>query len=532
MNQEMVNTDTEPVKAKTYKVYDLITGTLHDAGLFTHPLMIDRYQRPYVWDSKKVGQLLQDLESHTKGAYYLGSILLHERNDEKKKGLFVIDGQQRLTTLLLMYKKLFEEATISEAMKLSYYHRESFKNIRSAHTQIKQYIDRSNDTADFKKQLRQLEITIIKTNDVDLAFTFFDSQNSRGVPLKSTDLLKSYHLREINQDSSDHANKQYLERNSARRWEHLQTFNGILSTKHDFAFELFHKLLWRARRWKGNEVQKENRDLVLDEFQEGTVRDKTTRATEIPLYPNRHNMLSDRLVESKGDGLQRKGSNIKVSEKSSLLPFTLRQPIHKGLHYFLFAEKYAELLYELFPRNTGDTEDQEIKKFKDYFDSVVDANSYYLKELFMVCSVAYFDKYGSEKLFKFAELLGLAHGKLRMEQYYIFRQSALKYMREYNLIDIISHSFRPEEVIASLRNHIRGNGEEQKTTLVDLTDENNDGILDKGGVNERCYNAFQNYYKVTAKELNQMSEEGDALNLTSFASHIIHNMKSNRDGNE
>jgi len=515
------------VEAFTCKVDQLLRGEIHThthEKELRYPLKIDRYQRPYVWSEKKVRQLLEDLKSHneTKGAYYLGSILLHENSSEDKSGLYVIDGQQRLTTLLLLYRILFKGKINSEIIKLSYYHQESFKNIQSAKELIETHLSGEEIKDEIRDTLLELEITIIKTDDIDLAFTFFDSQNSRGVRLRATDLLKSYHLREINQLNPDNEHdRKYLERNSARRWEHLQTFKGILSTEHDFAFELFHKLIWRARRWKGADVEKESRETVIEEFQEGAIRDTATTSTEIPLYPNRHNMLSERLVESKDGGLRRAGGHIRVSEKSSLLPFTLRQPIHSGLHYFLFGEKYAELMYELFRE---ETEDDTIEKFRNYFVKIVEENSYYLKELFMVCVVTYYDKYGTDWLYDFAELLGLAHGIKRMEQYYIFRQSALKYMREYNLVDVISHSFRPEEVIMSLKDHIIGEGKERTTSQVDLTDEDLDLVLDKSGVNERCYNAFQEYYDLDWRDL--LGENREELNLTEFARTIINSDQS------
>lgn len=508
------------VEAFTCKVDHLINGELHQPShknKLDYPLKIDRYQRPYVWSEKKVRQLIEDLKGHDddKGAYYLGSILLHKHVTEEKRGLFVIDGQQRLTTLLLLYKELFDDSFKADKLDLSYYHRSSFENIKSAQSLINDLVSDTNEEG-ILQTLKELEITIIKTNDIDLAFTFFDSQNSRGVRLRSTDLLKSYHLREINQlDTETQKDRKYLERNSARRWEHLQTFKGVLSSEHDFAFELFHKLIWRARKWKGADVEKENRERVIEEFQEGTVNDKTTKSTEIPLYPNRQNMLSDKLIESKDGGLRRAGGHIKVSEKSSLLPFTLRQPIHSGLHYFLFAEKYAELMHELF---NEDSEDEKIQRFQDYVDNIVENNSYYLKELFMVCSVTYYDTYGTDGLFEFAELLGLAHGIKRMEQYYIFRQSALKYMRDYNLVDVISHSFRPEEVTQSLKNHILKE-EEKTTSQVDLTDEDLDLELDKSGVNERCYNAFQKYYDLDWRKL---LGENNELDLIKFAEEVIH----------
>ncbi|NBC03770.1 MAG: DUF262 domain-containing protein [Bacteroidetes bacterium] len=516
MSQE-VNIEVE---ADVVKIDDLFKGRLpamivNSANL---QLKIDRYQRPYVWDTKKIQQLIDDIQEHKTNvkekvsypkSYYVGSILLHEQLHDNSKGYYIIDGQQRLTTLLLMYKLCGLEVDHS-FVDLRYYHDQSFQSIQRNHKYLIERRGLSEDS-DFKKALQNLEITLIVTNSIDLAFTFFDSQNSRGVRLKPTDLLKSYHLREINRQVND-TGISYLERSSARRWEHLQTFDGILNKEHDFAYELFNKFIWRIRRWKGNDVEKEHRDVILEEFQDETFENDSL---EIPLFPNRQNMLSRSIIERKKDGLQRSGDHIQISGKSSVLPFTLRQPIFKGHHYFLFAEKYAEILRELFDK---DAEDETIQTFNDYHKKIINVNSYYLRELFDACAVTFYDKYGTDRLLEFAELLGLAHANLRLSQHYVFRNSALKYMREYNLLDIISNSFIPQQVIVSLKEHIRPNTDERITTHVNVLDEDNDQELDETGVNERCLAAFIRYYD--GLDLSDF-RLGENLNLTWFCGKVI-----------
>lgn len=77
---------------------------------------VDYYQREYRWETKQIAELLEDLsekflEDHENGDersaveqyghYFLGSIIISEKDGRK----YIIDGQQRLTslTLLLMY---------------------------------------------------------------------------------------------------------------------------------------------------------------------------------------------------------------------------------------------------------------------------------------------------------------------------------------------------------------------------------------------------------------------------------------------
>jgi len=69
-------------------------------------LTIPEYQRPYVWREKHINRLLNDFSEYyentdvNKPFYYLGSIILHQDGDKLK----IIDGQQRITTLLLIQK--------------------------------------------------------------------------------------------------------------------------------------------------------------------------------------------------------------------------------------------------------------------------------------------------------------------------------------------------------------------------------------------------------------------------------------------
>ena len=85
---------------------------------------IDYYQREYKWQKKQVADLLEDLavkflESHEEGNersdvaeyghYFLGSIIISDKDGQK----FIIDGQQRLTTLTLIL--IFFQHEIADA---------------------------------------------------------------------------------------------------------------------------------------------------------------------------------------------------------------------------------------------------------------------------------------------------------------------------------------------------------------------------------------------------------------------------------
>ena len=82
--------------------------------------MIPEYQRPYSWGQDECDQLWNDLsdflEGHlaendnAQGQYFLGSIVVHPAPENENMWM-IIDGQQRLTTLLILLKALLNRAS-------------------------------------------------------------------------------------------------------------------------------------------------------------------------------------------------------------------------------------------------------------------------------------------------------------------------------------------------------------------------------------------------------------------------------------
>ncbi len=89
---------------------------------------IDYYQREYRWEKKQITELLDDLcdeflKSHEAGNersavenyrhYFLGSIIISEKEGRK----FIIDGQQRLTSLTLLLIHIYSQLDDDEQKK-------------------------------------------------------------------------------------------------------------------------------------------------------------------------------------------------------------------------------------------------------------------------------------------------------------------------------------------------------------------------------------------------------------------------------
>ena len=185
-------------------------------------LTIPNYQRPYEWKEEHVKHLLNDTYNafvkKPNRSYLLGTIILHEIEDnEGKKNFNIVDGQQRLTTLdILLFeckknlnenepseaKKNLNENEPSEAKKnllldqpfsqaISQYHIKKNQEIICNHLKdktVKIFVDFLLNYVVFTV------LTLPKSDSLDLAYTFFDSNNSKGLILSDFDLLKAHHL--------------------------------------------------------------------------------------------------------------------------------------------------------------------------------------------------------------------------------------------------------------------------------------------------------------------------------------------------
>ena len=91
-------------------------STTIEKMLSGNELFVPNYQRAYSWSTdlegkkvKQVNQFLIDLEdyinSSTTSKYYFGHFLFKQRSDESYD---VIDGQQRLTTIVIFLAALFK----------------------------------------------------------------------------------------------------------------------------------------------------------------------------------------------------------------------------------------------------------------------------------------------------------------------------------------------------------------------------------------------------------------------------------------
>ncbi|TXJ56366.1 DUF262 domain-containing protein [Brachyspira aalborgi] len=74
-------------------------------------IKVPDYQRAYSWDDTQIEQFLLDIKEYIdkKGInYYIGHFLFEKNKDNEKIG-YIIDGQQRLTTIIIFLSSAFEK---------------------------------------------------------------------------------------------------------------------------------------------------------------------------------------------------------------------------------------------------------------------------------------------------------------------------------------------------------------------------------------------------------------------------------------
>ena len=241
------------IKSKEKTIKDLLDGKKYD---------LDFYQREYVWTDKEVSELIKDLteefqryydvthertEVDKYGHYFLGSIVIREEGTKR----YIIDGQQRLTTLTLLLIYLYhslkddgQKGLVSSLIFSLHYGEKSFnldiierksvmktlfsdnsldsfeadrsesiKNIVRCYKQIQKHPAFSDDMLPFFVDwlLQKVDLVEITAITEDHAYTVFETMNDRGLSLTPTDMLRGYLLSKITDTE---------ERNGARKvWD-------------------------------------------------------------------------------------------------------------------------------------------------------------------------------------------------------------------------------------------------------------------------------------------------------------------------
>ena len=360
--------------------------------LFTMDLTLPSYQRPYSWSVKSTNTLFIDTyEAFKDGTseYRIGSVILHKASTGKYN---IVDGQQRLTTLSILLYCLGDD---NQSMLKEKYGKLSNDNIV---TNFGVLYRRTNELLINERQkykdylLNQCTIVQIVTDSEQEAFQFFDSQNSRGKDLAPHDLLKSYHLREMNSEVEN------LKVKIINRWENVNQ---------DDLDDLFKNYLYPLTQWYRRKNGLGYSSSKIDSF-------KGIKGVNIYNYSVYHK-ASNLYVEQ----FNANGSNELLASKS-LNQFQLTQPLIAGRRFFYYTLHYGKLLENIQKQINRFHKEDEIPSRR--------SGDIYIKQLYE-CSLVFFaDRFGLESLTQSVmQLLYSWSYSLRLTMHSVYPQTINKY---------------------------------------------------------------------------------------------------------
>ena len=376
----------------------LEVGTISLSDLFTNEMSIPDFQRPFEWTERLVAKLIKDLENHfykdekynNENQFYLGSILLYEKDNK----LNVIDGQQRLTTFLILdYVVRKEDSWLQQGANFTYYNSSSVENIKIIMSYISQLVAKGEikfSKSDYTNIIGKIILNVVIAGSEDRAFQFFDSLNSKGKKLDTINVLKSFHLRA-------------LEGNSNLQLQMASNFDVINSKVESYSFKQFKifslnqfvSILWlRIYRWtKGNfnDILKED---LEDYFQENSVSYSSLKKNQLKLFPGIRNM-NNNVVTMENEATIYHSEHKILNINNCIYEFNPLLPIQKGLGFFISIESLANYYNDLFVK-------QKISKLIKINNLVKQCFNAYFLHLYYMSVLSYYVKFGEEKIEQFA----------------------------------------------------------------------------------------------------------------------------------
>lgn len=125
-------------------------------------IKVPDYQRAYSWEEKQIEQFLLDIKEYLDKDinYYIGHFLFEKNKDNEKIG-YIIDGQQRLTTIIIFLSSAFEKIKKLNNGELSAEELNIYKSIIENNGEIKfSTVDYDNKL--FKERVIGREKGVIK----------------------------------------------------------------------------------------------------------------------------------------------------------------------------------------------------------------------------------------------------------------------------------------------------------------------------------------------------------------------------------
>ena len=209
------------------------------------------YQRNYDWDTENCEQLFYDIQTiaQTGKDHFIGSIVYISIGTATEPYFNIIDGQQRITSIMLFLRALFDatddpklkklirnvlinmglddvpkmklkqvesDSSVYEKLILAdEFHSEAFTDKEKASHVYKNYSHFRSLIDTSKVSLSDLYQAVFKLEIIDVRLTtedpqeVFESMNSTGKSLTNTDLLRNYLLMDLTHSEQENLYKKY-----------------------------------------------------------------------------------------------------------------------------------------------------------------------------------------------------------------------------------------------------------------------------------------------------------------------------------
>ena len=366
-----------------------------------YQFIIPPYQRPYSWEERQVDELFDDLDTainrdfrniEDMPPYFLGSIVLIKESETNTKA-DVVDGQQRLTTLTILFSVLRALSDEEEKGLINRYvltvadkyagTKEGFRlrlrdqdraffekyiqkggsieellnqdtanlpedsqrhiceNTRSLWNKLGSYSQRRRNLL-MQFLVQRCYLVVVSASDRDSAYRIFSVMNARGLDLSPTDILKAEIIGSIPESDRKNYNT---------KWERIEGDLG----RDDFRDLFAHIRMMYVKDKQRETLNREFKDHVLKEF-EG----KESKFIDDVLLPyseayeiiSKANYLSSENAEDVNKYLRHL---IRLDNNNWMPPaialFHKHKSDRKGL--FKFARDLERLAYALFIRRAN-----------------------------------------------------------------------------------------------------------------------------------------------------------------------------------
>jgi len=397
------------------------------SDLLQRELTIPPYQRPYKWQFQHVTQMLDDLiQNRSKENYRLGTVVLHA-----DQATNIVDGQQRLLTLSLMTKVLDQhEKFRPKLLDHEFDSQVTIRQLKQNYAVIQRRTMQLSSGAraellDFL--LNRCQLICITLNDLGEAFQFFDSQNSRGKELEPYDLLKAFHLRQmescIPQERID----------CVTYWED-EVRRDTDKTAKNRLHVIIADILFPLRRWsQGLSGMTFNRSGIA--AFKGLDLYATTYRFADPL----------RMIDTKVESFNN-SSKLETSANQVSYPFLVDQTLINGKRFFEFIRHYSDLYQALFI--DGNPRMSDVLYTINNYEGRNRVGDQYVRDLFFCTVLYYVDKFGDFELEKLAALCFLWTYRLRLKLQKIGIESIDNAaLARGSLVHVIRHAINPHIVL-------------------------------------------------------------------------------------